>query len=148
MSTIRQARVAEMIKRELSEILVRETRDPRLSLVTVTNVEVTRDFTFAKVFISSMGTPEEKAAAIRALQGASGYMRGQLGKVLGLRTVPTLAFRYDEGIERGARMFELLREEERQFSPSSVATDDQPTGSNLPVMTEADVVAPHPDGSV
>jgi ribosome-binding factor A len=138
MSTIRQARVAEMIKREMSEILLRGTRDPRLAMVTVTSVDVTKDFTFAKVYISALGTPEEKAAAIRALQGASGYLRGQLGKLLEMRTVPTLAFRYDEGIERGARMFELLRDEERQFPKE----DDRPDESQLPQMTEADFEAP------
>jgi ribosome-binding factor A len=138
MSTIRQARVAEMIKRELSEILVRETRDPRLALVSVTSAEVTRDFTYAKVYISSLGNDEEKAAALKALQNAAGYLRGQLGKVLELRSVPALAFRYDQGIERGARMFELLRSEERTFA----TTDDRPDPSLLPEMTEEDFALP------
>ncbi len=135
MSTIRQARVAEMIKRELSEILMRETRDPRLALVSVTGVEVTRDFLFAKVYISTMGDAEEKMAALKALHNASGYLRGHLGKVLEMRTVPTLAFRADTGIERGVRMFELLRAEQREF-PGEV--DDRPDESELPEMTEAD----------
>jgi ribosome-binding factor A len=116
MPTLRQARVAEMIKRDLSEILQREMRDPRLALVSVTNVEVSRDFTFAKVFVSVLGDAQEKAEAVKALQGASGFLRGQLGRMLELRTVPQLAFRYDTGIERGARMFELLREEEKTLA--------------------------------
>lgn len=116
MPSLRQARVAEMIKRDLSEILQREMRDPRLAMVSVTNVEVSRDFTFAKIFISVIGDAQEKAEALRALQGAAGFLRGQLGRLLDLRSVPQLAFRYDTGIERGARMFELLREEEKTFA--------------------------------
>jgi ribosome-binding factor A len=146
MSSIRQARVAEMIRRELSEIFLRSTRDPRLAMVTVTNVEVARDFTFAKVFISSLGDAAEKAACLKAVQGASGYLRGQLGKVLELRVVPVLAFRYDTGIESGARMFELLRSEETQYGVNH-ANDDRPADADLPVMTEDDfAVASDPAG--
>jgi ribosome-binding factor A len=115
MSNIRQARVGERIKRDLSEILQREMRDPRLALLSITGVDVARDFTVAKVFVSSIGTPEEKSAALRALQGASGFLRGRLGAQLEMRTVPLLVFRADTGIERGVRMFELLKEEEQAF---------------------------------
>jgi ribosome-binding factor A len=117
MSTLRQARVAEMIKRDLVELLQKDMRDPRLALTTVTQVEVTRDFLFAKVFVSVMGTPEEKAAAVKALQGAAGFLKGRLGRMLELRSVPTLAFRLDEGIERGIQMFEVLKNE-AEFSAS------------------------------
>src|ERR671926_396845 len=112
MPSIRQAKVGEMIKRELAEILQREMRDPRLAMVSVTDVEVARDFTVAKVFISVIGDDQEKADALKALQGASGFLRGQLGRRIELRTVPSLTFRYDTGIERGARVYELLRQEE------------------------------------
>ena len=115
MPSIRQAKVAEMIKRVLAEILQREMRDPRLALVSVTDVEVTPDFTLAKVFVSAIGDEQKKAEALQALQGASGFLRGRLGRGIELRTVPALQFRYDTGVERGARMFELLREEEREI---------------------------------
>lgn len=111
MATIRQAKVGEAIKRDLAEIMQKEMRDPRLAMVTITGVDVARDFTVAKVFISMVGEPDEKAAALKALQGAAGYLRGQLGKMLELRTIPNLVFRYDAGIERGIQMFELLRQE-------------------------------------
>jgi len=62
MPSIRQARVAERIKRDLSEILQKELRDPRISMVAITNVEVTRDFAIARIFVSAIGTPEEKEA--------------------------------------------------------------------------------------
>jgi ribosome-binding factor A len=127
MPTIRQARVGEMIKRELAEIFQKEMRDPRLSLVSVTDVDVARDFTVAKVFISVIGSPQEKADALKALQGAAGFLRGQLGRVLDLRTVPSLMFRYDTGIERGARMFELLREEEQTLAENPAPADEAET---------------------
>jgi ribosome-binding factor A len=111
MATIRQAKVGEAIKRDLAEILQKEMRDPRLAMATITGVEVARDFTVAKVFVSVIGTPEEKAAAIKALQGAAGFLRGHLGRMLDLRSIPALVFRHDTGIERGIHMFELLRQE-------------------------------------
>lgn len=107
-----------MIKRELAEILLREMRDPRLALVSVSDVEVARDFTTAKVFISAIGDEKEKADALKAVQGASGYLRGQLGHRIELRTVPSLSFLYDTGLERGMRMFELLRKEENELGLS------------------------------
>ena len=112
MATIRQAKVGEMIKRELAELLQKEMRDPRLNMVSVTEVEVARDMTVAKVFISTLGTPEERKEALKALSGASGFLRGHLGRVTDMKTIPALMFRYDTGIERGTRMFELLREEQ------------------------------------
>jgi ribosome-binding factor A len=119
-----------MIKRDLAEILQREMRDPRLALVSVTDVDVARDFTIAKVFISVIGTPQEKADALKALQGAAGFLRGQLGRMLDLRTVPTLVFRYDTGIERGVRMFELLREEEQALAENPQPSDADDTASS------------------
>ena len=147
MPTLRQAKVGEMMKRELAEILLREMRDPRLALVSVTDVDVARDFSVAKVFISVIGTTEEKAEAIKALQGASGFLRGLLGKVMEIRTIPVLVFRMDTGIERGVRMFDLLREEgeanaqnEKDSTAYADSTrddgDDRP--DDLPEMTEAD----------
>ena len=129
MSSIRQARVGEMIRRDLSEILQKEMRDPRLSLVSITSVDVARDFTVAKVFVSAIGTREEKAAALKALQGASGYLRGRLGRMLEIRTVPQLAFRYDAGIDRGIRMFELLQDEAKNFPVETSEAADTPAES-------------------
>ena len=131
MATIRQARVGEMIKRDLSEILQKEMRDPRIAMVTVTNVEVTRDFYLARVFISVMGDEEEKQAALKSLKGASGFLRGRLGGLLELRTVPILQFRLDAGIERGIRMFEVLKEE-KEFSDSLLPEEITPEPESSP----------------
>ncbi len=132
MPTIRQAKVGEMIKRELAELLQKQMRDPRLQMVSITEVEVARDFTVAKVFISVIGNPEEKAAAVKALQGASGFLRGHLGRVMAMRTIPALSFRYDTGIERGTRMFELLKEEQKALAENqelAATLPDQPGAS-------------------
>lgn len=114
-----------MIRRDLAEILMREMRDPRLAMVTITSVDVARDFTIAKVYVSTIGTDAEKAAALKALQGASGFLRGMLGRMLELRAVPELVFRYDAGIDRGIRMFELLKDEERNFPVETPPGSDQ-----------------------
>lgn len=111
MPTLRQARVGEMIKRELSEAIQRELRDPRLGLVSITDVDVARDFSIAKVFVSVIGSPKEKADTLKALQGAAGFLRGHLGRAMDIKTIPALSFRYDAAIERGVRMFDLLRSE-------------------------------------
>ncbi len=138
MPTIRQARVGEMIKRDLSEILQKEMRDERVALVTINSVEVTRDFTLAKVFVSCMGDDKEKMLAVKALQGASGFLRGQLGAMLELKTVPTLQFRYDTGVEKGVRMFELLKEEQKFFT-------ENPQVVEVPVeVSPSSPLSPHP----
>lgn len=125
MPTLRQARVAEMIKRDLAEILMKEVRDPRAALASITAVEVAQDFSIAKVFVSALGDEEEKKAALKALRNAAGFLRGQLGAMLDLRTVPVLVFRMDEGIERGVRMFELLKQEERFAATLQPATEEE-----------------------
>ena len=145
MPTIRQARVGELIKRDLSEILQKEMRDERIALVTINSVEVTRDFTMAKVFVSCMGDEREKALAVKALRGASGFLRGQLGGMLELRTVPTLSFQYDTGVEKGVRMFELLKEEQRFFvdNPQEAEPVEEPVAPKS-APTRPDAV-PHDD---
>lgn len=120
MPTIRQAKVGEMMRREMAELLQKELRDPRLALVSVTGVDVSRDFSVAKVFISVMGDAEEKRDAIKALQGASGFIRGHLGRAMELRTIPVLQFRPDTGIERGLQMYDLLQQESRAVEQNAV----------------------------
>ncbi|MGQ9524484.1 MAG: 30S ribosome-binding factor RbfA [Armatimonadota bacterium] len=106
--TRRQERVGELIRAVMSEVLLRETRDPRLELVTVTEVRVTADLRDATVYVSALGGRERAEESLRALRKAAGYLRCELAKRAGLRVVPTIAFRLDPAIERGARVFELL----------------------------------------
>jgi len=110
----RPERVAELMKREIAGILARELEDPRLSsMVSVTDVEVTQDLSFARVFVSTLSAGEERARELAALQRAAGYVRHLLAPRLGLREVPELRFVHDTSIERGARVEEILRKLER-----------------------------------
>jgi len=98
------------MRREVAEILQQKLRDPRVSaMVSVTDVEVTHDLSYARVFVSVMGGPAEQAATLDALAHAAGFVRHELGPRLGLREVPEVRFVHDESLERGARVEELLK---------------------------------------
>lgn len=107
---IRPEKVAQLMRREIAEILQRKLRDPRMSaMVSVTDVEVTHDLSYAKVFVSVMGSPEERARTLEALSHAAGFVRHELGPRLGLREVPMVRFIHDDSIDRGARVEDLLK---------------------------------------
>ena len=111
---IRPGRVAQLMKREIAAVLGRELRDPRLaSLVSVTDVEVTPDLSFARVYVSVLEGGMDRAQALEGLRHAAGYIRHLLAPRLGLREVPELRFVHDDSIERGARVEEILRKLER-----------------------------------
>ncbi len=108
--TRRQQRVAELLHEEISLLLVRELRDPRLEGVTVTDVEMSPDLRHARVFISVLGDEEAQQAAIAGLEHAAGFLRRALAARLELRRVPDLSFRLDTSIARGQRIMELLEQ--------------------------------------
>ena len=99
-------RVADQIQRDLSELIARELKDPRVGMVTINAVEVTPDYAHAKVFFSLLnGDPEETATGLNA---AAGFLRNGLFKRLHIHTVPTLHFVYDRTTERAADMNALI----------------------------------------
>jgi ribosome-binding factor A len=103
----RSDRVAEQIQRELADLLQFEVKDPRVGMVTVTEVEVTGDMAHAKVYYSAKaGTAELQTG----LEKAAGFLRGQLAKRMLLRTVPELHFIYDASIDRGMQLSRLIDE--------------------------------------
>ncbi|MET0657925.1 MAG: 30S ribosome-binding factor RbfA [Steroidobacteraceae bacterium] len=102
----RSRRIGDQIQRALSELLRREVKDPRLGMVTLTEVRVSKDLAYATVFYSVLGA--DVATTQEILDGAADYLRGPLGRSLGLRHSPQLRFRRDELIEQGARMSELI----------------------------------------
>ncbi len=107
---IRPEKVAHRMRREVAEILQRRIRDPRVSaMVSVTDVEVTQDLSFAKIYVSVMGKPEDAEASLQALAHAVGFVRHELGERMELREVPELRFIHDTSLERGARVEELLK---------------------------------------
>jgi ribosome-binding factor A len=107
----RPDRVAEAIREEVTTFLAEDARDPRLvGLVTVTGVDVTRDLRHAKVYVSVMGSDEERRATMEGLDSATGHLRSRIGRSLRLRVAPEITFRYDDSISRAARIDALLAE--------------------------------------
>jgi ribosome-binding factor A len=110
MPTRRQRRVNTLLREALSELLQREVADPRLDFVTVTDVETTSDLRQAHVYVTFLGTSEERQAGLEALDKATGYLRRHLGQKVYLRYVPELTFHLDSSIETGLRIDQLLEE--------------------------------------
>ncbi|MBD2870693.1 30S ribosome-binding factor RbfA [Paenibacillus arenilitoris] len=108
MAKIRVGRVGEQIKKELSQIIQTELKDPRIGFITVTGVEATSDLSQAKVFLSVLGSEEQKEATLKALANGTGYIRSELGKRMRLRHTPELIFKFDSSIEYGSRIEALL----------------------------------------
>jgi ribosome-binding factor A len=109
--TRRILRLNEQIREVLADLLRRELRDPRLSgLISITEVETTQDLAVSRVYVSVLGSEEETTEALRALRHAAGYLRREVGDRVRVRRMPTLDFRLDPSIARGARIMELLRE--------------------------------------
>lgn len=106
----RSRRVAEQIQRELSEIIRLELKDPRVGMITLTDVEVTPDYEHAKVFFTRLGDAADNTMVTRALQHAAGFLRTALAHRMRLRIVPQLAFKYDESVARGVRLSHLIDE--------------------------------------
>jgi ribosome-binding factor A len=97
------------MRHEISELLQRQVKDPRLSsFVTVTEVSISSDLRHARVFVSHIGSEEEKQGTLNALVSASGFLHRELTKRLRLRRIPELAFQWDDSIERGSHLLELI----------------------------------------
>lgn len=103
-------RVNQLIKEEISTLLQRELKDPRLGFVTVTEVETSKDLRVAKVFVSVLGDENKWASSLAALASARGFIRNWLRHHLDLRVTPELDFRPDRSMEHAARIQALLRE--------------------------------------
>jgi ribosome-binding factor A len=114
----RVERVAALIRREVSELLVNGIRDDRIhnGMVSVTHVEVAGDLQHCRVFVSVLGSEADRALVLEGLKAAAPYVKGELGRRLRMRRTPEVAFQLDRGLERGATVLELLGrlEEERQ----------------------------------
>jgi ribosome-binding factor A len=106
----RPRRVAEQIQRELAEIIRLELKDPRVGMITLTDVEVSPDYSHAKVYFSMLGDAAKVAEAGAGLARAAGFLRRELAHRMRLRVTPQLHFLYDESVERGARLTRLIDE--------------------------------------
>lgn len=104
----RSRRIADQIQREISDLIRGEVKDPRIGMVTLTDVEVTRDLHHAKIFFTSLGDTEAVQDCLKALNQAAGFLRGELSRRLSMRQVPDLHFVYDPTVERGVRLSTLI----------------------------------------
>lgn len=107
----RTGRISEEMKKEVSVMIQNELKDPRLSkMISVTSAEVTRDLRYAKIYISVLGTDEDKKSALAGLKSAAGFIRREVGHKLQLRYAPELLFELDNSIERGVYITKLIND--------------------------------------
>ena len=115
----RAARVGDLLIEELSDLLLREIKDPRIGFVTITEVEVSDDLRHARVYVVTHETGEGRQRTLEGLHSAGSYLRAALGRRLRLRYIPELTFCIDESLERGMRIHEILK---------SLKTGEKPDG--------------------
>lgn len=110
MPSQRSRRVAEAIQHEISALLLRGLKDPRIGFVTITGVEMNPDLHLARVFYSVVGDDEAKKSTGAGLKSSIPFIKAQLGRQLHMKYVPDLVFQYDSSIEYGSRIETLLRD--------------------------------------
>lgn len=120
----RTRRVADQIQRELSQLIRDEIKDPRLGMLTVQSVEVSRDLSHAKVYISVMGDESVRESTLAVLGRASGYLRKLLGREMRLRIIPQLHFIHDDSLERGLHMSSLIAKAVAEDASHHVSGDE------------------------
>lgn len=128
MNKKRTARISSEVKREISKIIANDLNDPRLSvdaMVSVTDVEVTNDLSYADVYISVLGDDKNKDDVMEALDQAKGYIKILIGERMRLRTMPEFRFKFDESIERGAYMDKLIAETIAKDKNANEARENQ-----------------------
>lgn len=125
-TTRRVSRVAELIKREVSQMLLSGIKDDRVGagMVSVTDVDVSGDLQHAKIYVSIYGTDEAKAETMAGLKSATGYVRSELGARVRLRRTPEVVFVEDRSIERGNKVLSLLNQLQNNRPPENQASDD------------------------
>jgi len=123
MATTRQQRVQELLVQEISDIVRREVRDPRVGFVTITGAEVTPDLRQARVFFTVLGDTNQREDTAISLNRAAGFIRGEFAQRAELRFVPNLKFEYDTGMERGLRISQLLEQVRRDDEQAAKSTD-------------------------
>ena len=104
----RTRRVADQVQRELAQIIQQDLKDPRVGMVTITAVEVSREFEHAKVFITVFGDQSQIDKTLEGLNKAAGFLRRELARRLSLRTTPKLHFSYDASLANGAKLSALI----------------------------------------
>ncbi|MEK6591212.1 MAG: 30S ribosome-binding factor RbfA, partial [Nitrospinota bacterium] len=106
----RSERVSELMREEISSILMRELKDPRIGFITLTRIELTQDLRNAKIFVSIMGGEDEKKNTMKGLESASGFIKWELRKRLRLKIIPEIIFKIDTSIEHSDKISRILGE--------------------------------------
>jgi ribosome-binding factor A len=122
----RQQRVESQLQRVVAELISREVRDPRVGSVTITAVDVVPDMSVARVYFVPFGTAHTVDEVRDGLARAAGFLRGEVGRRLGLRHAPRLEFEFDESIERGAALSSLISEAVRDDRDRAAGGEEPP----------------------
>jgi ribosome-binding factor A len=136
--TQRTDRIDQLLREEIGAILTKDVQDPRIGFVTVTEVDTAPDLSTARVWVSVIGQPDERARALRALERAMPFVRHELGARVRLRRIPELLVREDETAQRGTRVLQLLAELEAGGSPEV----PEPVEESLPTPAPRGTVEP------
>ncbi|MGC9221918.1 MAG: 30S ribosome-binding factor RbfA [Solirubrobacteraceae bacterium] len=118
-------RVDEAVREVLGEAIGRDLQDPRLGFVTLTGVKTSSDLRHAHVYVSVLGDDEQRQASLEALQSAHGFLQSRVGSALRLKHTPTLKFEYDESVDRGMRVTQLLGEVLSQAASEARPPEEQ-----------------------
>lgn len=131
----RTQRIADQVQKDLAQLVQREIKDPRLGMVTISYVKIAKDLGYADVYVTvmAMGKQDDQAGAIKeslkVLNSAAGFLRGQLSKKVKLRVMPQLRFHFDESVDRGRRLNDLIfkatREDQSRGPDDGADTDPQ-----------------------
>lgn len=124
MKQVRVSQIGEEIKRVISQLLRTKIKDPRISdMVSITEVRVTNDLSFAKVFVSVFGTEDEKNDTLEGLRNAEGFIKKEIGRNVKMRIMPKLIFELDDSVEESLRLEKILEEIKTKEEP--VEDDDE-----------------------
>lgn len=122
--SFRKQKLETQIKKLVGTLIVTEIKDPRIGFVTVTNVELSKDYAYADVYVSVLGDDNDKKKTLLGLQSARGFIQYRVGKALSIRTIPEIRFHLDTSIEKGVDMVNLLEKLEKESSKNNSGSSD------------------------
>ncbi len=106
--SVKQERLNQIILKEVTEIIQFQLKDPSIGFVTITDVDVSNDYSYAKIYVSFLGKKERNEAGMKALQRSKGFIRSELAKKLTIRKIPELVFKLDETLEKSRKIDEII----------------------------------------
>ena len=121
----RTRRVGEQIQREMAQLIQQEIKDPRLGLVTISAVKLSRDMSHANIFFTTLDEDHSVEETLKILEGAAGFLRHELAKRMQLRIVPNIHFKYDESISYGNELSALINKAMGMENPENRMADSE-----------------------